>query len=76
MGYQEKILSLELFDAQIELKEERRKWQEEYEQYRADIEDMKRRIEEIEAAALHSVLCLQGVIEEKKRYYSKYYGSL
>ncbi|KAF0484184.1 hypothetical protein F8M41_023056 [Gigaspora margarita] len=58
-------LSEELFDAQIELREERRKQQEEYEQYRADIEGMKRKIEEIEATALHSVLHLQGVIEEK-----------
>ncbi|KAF0537623.1 hypothetical protein F8M41_008387 [Gigaspora margarita] len=55
-------LSEELFDAQIELREERRKWQEEYKQYQADLEDMKRKIEEIEAAALHSILHFQEVI--------------
>ncbi|KAF0519666.1 hypothetical protein F8M41_016520 [Gigaspora margarita] len=58
-------LSKELFNAQIELREERRKWQEEYEQYQADLEDMKRKIEEIEATALYLVLHLHEVIEEK-----------
>ncbi|KAF0370533.1 hypothetical protein F8M41_013233 [Gigaspora margarita] len=58
-------LSKELFDAQIELREKKRKQQEEYEQYRANLEDIKRKIEKIKAAALYLVLHLQEVIEEK-----------
>ncbi|KAF0412001.1 hypothetical protein F8M41_008028 [Gigaspora margarita] len=38
---------------------------EEYEQYQAKIEDLQRKIKDIEAAALQSVLRLQKVIEEK-----------
>jgi DNA repair exonuclease SbcCD ATPase subunit len=64
-------LNEELFDAQFELREERRKRKSEYEQYQSEIQELQRKIEAIEAAALESVLRIQNAIEEKNEIIEK-----